>query len=48
MDRWVGIVFAENGELSQLELFMYYLQHSFAAVIAPLILFLGGRYTPSS
>lgn len=43
----MGIVFAENGELSNLELFMYYLEHSFAAIIAPLILYLGGRYTPS-
>jgi len=44
---WVGIVWAENGELSQLEIFCYYLQHAFAAFLAPLILYLGGRYSVS-
>ena len=44
---WIGIVFAENGELGQFELTMYYVQHVFAAFLAPVILFLGGRYSPS-
>jgi TMEM164 family len=44
---WIGIAFAENGELSQLELFMYYLQHIFACFLAPFVLYLGGRYSAS-
>lgn len=42
---WIGIVFAENGELSDLEIAMYYIQHVFAAFLAPLVLFLEGRYS---
>lgn len=44
---WIGIAFAENGELSQLELTMYYVQHIFACFLAPFILYLGGRYSAS-
>ena len=43
--RWLGIVFAENEELSTLELFVYYVQHAFAALMAPMFLFRGGRYS---
>eukprot|EP00347_Sterkiella_histriomuscorum_P003746 403363105 len=41
---WLGIVFAENDELSVLELVMYYVQHVFAALMAPMVLFCAGRY----
>jgi hypothetical protein len=44
---WVGLVFAENGELSQIEHAFYYIQHIFAAFMAPLVLYLGGRYSAS-
>lgn len=44
---WLGIVWAENGELSPLEHYMYYIQHIFAAFMAPFVLYLGGRYSAS-
>lgn len=44
---WIGIVWAENGELSPTEHLMYYVQHVFAAFMAPFILYLGGRYSAS-
>lgn len=40
----MGIVFAENEELHFFELVLYYVQHVFAAVLAPLVIFLAGRY----
>jgi hypothetical protein len=42
---WVGIVWAENGELSYLEVVSYYVQHVFAAFLAPLLIYLGGRFS---
>jgi len=44
---WIGIAFAENGELSFTEHVVYYIQHTFAAFLAPFVIFLGGRYSPS-
>lgn len=44
---WIGIAFAENSEMSQLEVFFYYAQHIFACFLAPFILYLGGRYSAS-
>jgi hypothetical protein len=41
------MAFSENGELSQLEIIMYYVQHIFACFLAPFILYCGGRYSPS-
>ena len=44
---WVGIVWAENGELSFLEVVSYYVQHVFAAFLAPLLIYMGGRFSIS-
>lgn len=44
---WIGIVFAENGELTLFEEAVYYIQHVFIAFLAPLVLFLGGRFSAS-
>eukprot|EP00347_Sterkiella_histriomuscorum_P008871 403343426 len=41
---WLGIVFGEIDELSELELLVYYIQHVFAALMAPLVIFWAGRY----
>ena len=44
---WVGIVWAENGELGFFEVVSYYVQHVFAAFLAPLLLYMGGRFSIS-
>ncbi|CDW75414.1 UNKNOWN [Stylonychia lemnae] len=43
---WLGIVFAENDELTMFEIVIYYTQHLFAAIVAPMIMFKAGRYSP--
>ena len=44
---WVGIVWAENGELPFIEVVSYYVQHVFAAFLAPLLIYMGGRFSIS-
>ena len=44
---WLGIVWAENGELSYIEHVCYYIQHYFAAFLAPLVIYFGGRFSIS-
>ena len=46
-DRFLGMVFAETDELNEIEKVAYYLQHAFAANIAPWLIFQAGRYQPS-
>ena len=41
---WLGLFFAENGELSLTEQVFYYAQHFLVAFVAPLVLIKGGRY----
>lgn len=40
-------MFAENEELTPFEHILYYVQHVFAAVLAPLVIFCAGRYRAS-
>jgi len=41
---YIGIIFNENEELSEKEVFIYYMEHAFASALGPLILSLSGRY----
>jgi hypothetical protein len=41
---YIGIIFNENEELSQVENVLYYVEHAFASALGPMILSLSGRY----
>ena len=45
---WIGVIFAENEELSLLELTVYYVQHCFTSFLGPLVFSLSGRFDPLS
>ena len=46
MQRWIGIIFAENDGYVGLDWFIYYLEHAFTSFLGPLVLSLSGRFDP--
>ena len=45
---WIGLIFSENEELTDLENLVYYGEHFFTSFGGPLILSIAGRFDPLS